>query len=98
MEHNMVFIQLHLPSLIREELEVRLMGICANLKADFPSCADGWWMLRARPGQIGCEHETHEILEEKIASNTSVELDNSYFALLSHSLGLNFLTPCVTCE
>ena len=73
MEHNMVFIRLHLPSLIREELEVRLMGICANLKVELPSCTGGWWMLRARPGQIGYKHETREILEEKIASNTAVE-------------------------
>ena len=58
------------------------MGICANLKVEFPSCTDGWWMLRAHPGQTGYKHETHEILEEKIAPNTAVELDISYFAVL----------------
>lgn len=85
MEHNMVFIQLHLPSLIREELEVRLTEICANLKVQLPSCTDGWRMLRARPGQLGYKNETREILEEKIASNTAVEIDVSYFAILGDS-------------
>lgn len=85
MEHDMVFIQLQLPGLITGELEVRLMGICANLKVHFPSCTDSWWMLRARPGQIGYKHETREILEEKIASHAAVELDISYCAILRGS-------------
>lgn len=75
------------------------MGICANLKAEFPSCTDGWWMLRARPGQMDYEHETHEIVEEKIAPDTAAEFGFLLCRIEGQwlrSLGLNFLTHCVT--
>lgn len=62
-------------SLIGEELEVGLMGIGVNFRALFPSCVDGWWMLRACPAQLGYKHEAWEILEERTASNTAVQLD-----------------------
>lgn len=78
------------------------MGIGANLKVQFSSCPDGWRMPRACPARLGYKHETCEILEEKIASNAAVQLGISDFAVLrgrgSHSLGLDFLTPCVTSE
>lgn len=85
----MVFIQLRLPSLIKEELELCLVGICVNLKIQFPPCTGGWWMLRAHLGQTGYKHGTHEILEEKIASNTAAELEVSYFAVLRGSSSIH---------
>lgn len=78
------------------------MGIGANLKVQFSSRTDGWRMPRACPARLGYKHDTREILEEKIASNTAVQLDISNFAVPrgrgSHSLGLDFLAPCVTSE
>lgn len=78
------------------------MGIGANLKVQFSSRTDGWRMPRACPARLGYKHDTREILEEKIASNTAVQLDISDFAVPrgrgSHSLGLDFLAPCVTSE
>lgn len=78
------------------------MGIGANLKVQFSSRTDGWRVPRACPARLGYKHDTREILEEKIASNTAVQLDISDFAVPrgrgSHSLRLDFLAPCVTSE
>lgn len=88
--------------LIGEELEIGLMGIGVNFRVQFPSCTDGWRMLRACPAQLGYKHEAWEILEERTASDTAVQLDISDFAVLrgssSHPLGLNFLTSHIMLE
>lgn len=77
MEHNMVFIQLQLPGLIRGELGVLLAGIVLTYRLIFP--------LPLMAGGCSAWSDILEILEEKTASNPAGELHFSKFAILRGS-------------